>query len=712
MSLFIYAFAAAQNGNDAKWESAGKQGVGTALSERSKIWFTLQGGSLTEVFYPTADMANVQLLEFAVVDPLTKNVETERDDATHAVRVLDTGSLSFMQENVSKTGAWKIRKTYAPDMERNALLIDVEFTPKRDGLKLFVVYDPSLKNSGMGDSAWEHDGALVANKADVFSAVVVSDGFSEASSAFVGLNDGLEQLRRSGHLTNTNSRVENGNVVQTANIKNPHRFTLVLSFGKTEKEVLDAAKLSLKKGFHNTQTEYRQDWHSFSRKLPEIGAKYQPQFNYAAMVLRASEDKTYRGGNVASLSNPWITGRAANEAYVGGYHLVWARDLYHVATAYIALGDLKSANRALDYLFTKQQKPDGSYPQISWLDGKTLGDSIQMDEVSYPLVLAYQLKRFDGSTFAKHIKPTADYLAKTGPKTQQERWEEKGGYSPSTIAAEIAGLVCAAEIAKKNGDPMLAEKWLAVADNWAANVEKWTATTTGKYADGNYYLRITQNGKPDAGEKIELNNNSGSADERDIVDAGFLELVRLGIKSPDDKLILKSIKVIDQMLRVVTPNGDGFYRYNRDGYGEMYDGRPWNWDLKYTGKGHLWALLSGERGEYEIAECGMRNEDLSKPLAPTGVLSPRLESRSINQTCLAKPHLRLDAMLGFANEGLMIPEQVWDKSNSAFPFGEGAGSATPLAWSMAQYVRLAVNLKRGKNIDTPDVVALRYVNKF
>ena len=259
---------------------------------------------------------------------------------------------------------------------------------------------------------------------------------------------------------------------------------------------------------------------------------------------------------------------------------------------------------------------------------------------------------------------------------------------------------------------MSAEKWLAVADNWAANVEKWTATTTGKYADGNYYLRITQNGKPDAGEKIELNNNSGSADERDIVDAGFLELVRLGIKSPDDKLILKSIKVIDQMLRVVTPNGDGFYRYNRDGYGEMYDGRPWNWDLKYTGKGHLWALLSGERGEYEIAECGMRNEDLSKPLAPTGVLSPRLESRSINQTCLAKPHLRLDAMLGFANEGLMIPEQVWDKSNSAFPFGEGAGSATPLAWSMAQYVRLAVNLKRGKNIDTPDVVALRYVNKF
>jgi glucoamylase len=226
-----------------------------------------------------------------------------------------------------------------------------------------------------------------------------------------------------------------------------------------------------------------------------------------------------------------------------------------------------------------------------------------MDEVSYPLILAYQLKRTDRKTFEQHIKPTADYIAKTGPKTQQERWEEKGGYSPSSIAAEIAGLVCAAEIAKINGDSASSDKWLATADDWAANVEKWTATTTGKYGDGNYYLRFTQNGHPDAGEKIELNNNAGTADEREIVDAGFLELVRLGIKKAEDPLITRSLKVVDEVLKVDMPNGPGFYRYNRDGYGEMYDGRPWNWDLKYTGRGHLWALLSGERGEYEIATC-------------------------------------------------------------------------------------------------------------
>jgi glucoamylase len=195
----------------------------------------------------------------------------------------------------------------------------------------------------------------------------------------------------------------------------------------------------------------------------------------------------------------------------------------------MALGDEAAAVRALDFLFRVQQKPDGSFPQNSFLDGKPFWGSLQLDEVAYPLILAYQLGRNDKATWENHVKRAADFIVKTGPKTPQERWEEEGGYSPSTIAAEIAGLVCAAEIARKNGDEASATVYLATADDWAANVERWTATTTGKYGDGNYYLRITQNGKPDAGEKIELNNGAGFFDEREIVDAGFLELVRLGI---------------------------------------------------------------------------------------------------------------------------------------------------------------------------------------
>jgi glucoamylase len=694
----ISSVFAQEKGKDADWESAGKQGIGTALSEKSKVWFTLQGGSLTEVFYPTADKANVQFLQFVVVNSKTKKVETERDDAVHQIKTLRPDSLSFQQINKSKTSDWTIVKTYTTDVERDSILIDVQFRTKNKNLNLYVYYNPSLGNSGMGDTSSrtfgldDPDGRLIVEetKSKIASALRFSSETAEQTNGFYEVNDGIEQLKEFGKIVKLSNLASDGNVAQIAKIVNPTHFTAVLSFAEVWLKAVVNAAMSVNKGFVKTQSEYDQNWSDYVKTLPKVDAKYQTQFNFAAMVLRASEDKTFRGGSVASLSNPWIPTGDANGPYVGGYHLVWSRDLYQVATAYIALGDKDSANRALDYLFKYQQKPDGSYPQISWLDGKTLGDAIQMDEISYPLILAYQLNRIDRETYEKHVKPTADFIAKNGSKTGQERWEEKSGYSPSTIAAEIAGLVCAADIATKNGDQVSAKNWLEKADDWAKNVEKWTATKTGKYGDGNYYIRLSAKGTPDAGEKIELNNNAGIYLENEIVDAGFLELVRLGIKSPNDPLIIKSLKVVDDVLKVKTPNGEGFYRYNHDGYGEMEDGRPWNFDRKYSGKGHLWALLTGERGQYEIALADSK-------------LKPK-------NSKLIDPRLRLDAMLKFANDAYMIPEQVWDNPNGPFQFGEGAGSATPLAWSMAQFIRLAMNIKNGKNIDTPEVVARRYGN--
>ncbi len=670
-------------GKDASWASAGKQAVGTSNTLESKVWFTLQGGALTEVFFPTADIPNLQTLEFVIVDPANRKVETERIDSTHEIQLLNHHSLSFRQINTATHGAWKIIKTYTTDPARNTVLIDVKFETAGDALALYVYLDPSLNNSGMHDTAWTQGDALMANEADKFSAMVVSGGFTESVSGFHQVSDGLDQLKQHGRIVNTFARAEDGNVSQLARIKQPARFTLALGFGTSAQDALNAARNSLREGFHVCRTQYEEGWRRIVRRFPKVEPKYQAQFNLAAMVLKAHEDKTFRGANVASLSAPWITGTAANEPYVGGYHLVWARDLYQVATAYLALNDKPAAERALNYLFSVQQRPDGSFPQISWIDGRSIGDAVQMDEVSYPLILAYQLGRTDRETYLKHIKRTADYIVRVGPVTQQERWEEKAGYSPATIAAQIAGLVCAAEIAKRNGDKTSAAKYLATADDWARNVEGWTATINGRYGDGNYYLRLTQKGKPNAGETIELNNNGGVADERELVDPSFLELVRLGIKSPRDPLIAKSLTVIDQTIRVDTPHGEAWYRYVRDGYGEMEDGRPWNWDGKYTGKGHLWVLLTGERGQYEIARGEIR-----------------------------KARERLDTMLGFANEGLMLPEQVWEKPQSPRPdlrFGEGTGSATPLAWSMAQFIRLVVNVRARRNLDTPDIVAARYV---
>ncbi|MGB9179664.1 MAG: glycoside hydrolase family 15 protein [Pyrinomonadaceae bacterium] len=684
-------------GSDAHWPSAAKNGVGTSISLESKVWFTLHGGVLTEVYYPTLDVPNTQMLQFVVYTG--GKVETEAEDTTHRLSVTDPRSLSFQQINSAKDGAFTITKNYTTDPQRNTLLIDVQFRTRNNyPFTLFVYYDPSLGNSGRHDTAWTEGDALLASDKDKASALVSSTGFEEMTNGYLGTSDGLKMLREIevrtiargdqtlmsanpvGRIRKPYARAQDGNVVQFAKIKSPNRFTLALSFGKNSDEALRNARASLLKGFARTRSEYETGWHRYLSSLRRVETKYQKQFEMCAMVLKAHEDKTYRGATVASLSIPWGGGPSANEPTVSGYHGVWSRDLYEVATALEAMGDRAAALRALRHLFDVQQKRDGSFPQNARVDGRPLGGALQMDEVAFPIVLAHQLGVTDRSAWRRHIKPAADFLISHGPSTEQERWEEKPGYSPSTLAAEIAGLVCAADIARRNGDESSAKNYLTRADNWANDIERWTATTTGKHSNGPYYIRITGNDNPNDGESEEINSGGGTYDEREIVDAGFLELVRLGIKRADDPLILKSLEIVDRLIKVETPNGAAWYRYNHDAYGERNDGGDYD---GRTGTGRLWTLLAGERGEFEIARGEIGNA-----------------------------RARLDALMRFANDGGMIAEQIWDRKESPdarFRFGEGTGSATPLAWSMAQFIRLAVNIKEGRNTETPAVVASRYL---
>ena len=438
-------------GKDAQWPGAGKTAVGSSNTLESKVWFTLRDGVMTEVYYPTVDIANSIALQFVVTSADGKRVETEDADTTHRIESLDPQALSFRQINTARSGAYTITKTYATDPARSTVLIDVVF--KSSGTeRLYVYYDPALGNSAMHDSAWTENGALVASDADKSSALVASSGFEETTNGYHETSDGLTQLRRDGRISNAYPRAADGNVVQLARVKGGAPFTLALGFGREPDEARMNAQASLLKGFAKAREEYEAGWHEYVRTLRRVETKYQPQYDMAAMVLKAHEDKTYRGAMIASLSIPWGGGANANEPNVGGYHLVWSRDLYQVATAFYALGDKAAADRALDYLFRVQQKADGSFPQNSWLDGRPFWGSLQLDEVAFPLILAYQLGRTDNATWTKHVKPAADFIIKNGPATPQERWEEEAGYSPSTIAAEIAGLVCAAEIARRNDD--------------------------------------------------------------------------------------------------------------------------------------------------------------------------------------------------------------------------------------------------------------------
>jgi glucoamylase len=574
----------AATGANTRWPTAAKNGFGTSVTLESKVWFTLADGVMTEVFYPTIDSPKVKRLQLQV--HTDAGVEHEVSDTVHRMELPQPASLTFRQVNTAKSGQYTITKTYVTDPRRDAVLIDVQFDSRRPA-RLSVFWEPTLKNRG--------------------------------------------------------------NTALTSNCETEPRArlncTIALGFGKNRSAAAFTANRSAARGFAVARREYETGWNSFVAGLPRVESKYQQQFNVAAMVLRALEDKTFRGAVIASPSVPWGGGADADEATISGYHAVWSRDLYHTATAFIALGDRAAANRVVDYLFRVQQKPDGSFPRNSWVDGRAIsgGDGVQMDQVALPIVLAYQLKRNDRSLWQKHIKPAADFIIQRGPRTDQDRWEEKSGYFPATVAAEIAGLVCAAEIAKLNRDTDSAERYLKIADEWARNVQLI---------------------------------------DKARVDAGFLELVRLGVKPGSDKSIIEALAVVDQTTKVVTPVGEAWYRYNNDTYGETpsggdFDGR--------NGVGRLWTLLTGERGEYEIA---------------TGNLTAA--------------RTRLDTMAHFANDGVMIPEQVWDRTESpgpAFRFAAGTGSATPLAWSMAQFIRLAVNLKHRRNLETPAAVAQRYLSK-
>ncbi len=324
------------------------------------------------------------------------------------------------------------------------------------------------------------------------------------------------------------------------------------------------------------------------------------QYKIALLTLKTLEDKTFHGAGVASLSTPWGQVRNGNDncdpqsTCPTGYQAIWARDLYQVATTLFAAGDTDSANAMLDYLLDVQRRSDGSMPQNTRVNGAaTTFGSLQMDEVAFPIIMAWQFGRTDAATYNK-LKPMAEFIFHNGPGTPQERWEEEGssnpmeGLSPSTIAAEIAGLVTAADIADKNGDSGAADAYRDRARDWHENLDTWLFTTSGALGDGRYYNRINNNDNPNDGAPLDINNGGGTHDERNVVDAGFLELVRLGVKTPNDAKVLESLPEIDSTIRVTTPGGNMFYRYNHDGYGETAACQP----FMNVGIGRLWPYYS------------------------------------------------------------------------------------------------------------------------
>jgi glucoamylase len=679
-------------GAEAWWTPADKDGFGTAASLDSRLWHTLEQGELTEVYYPDLGTPSIRDLQLVVTDGRTFS-DRERDGTTHRVELVDDRSLTYRQIDTAKSGAYRIVKTYVTDPARSTLLVDVRFQSLTGRpYKVYALLDPALSNDGNDDSGTTSRGALLTQDDKAGSALIADPAFGRTSTGYLDASDGWTDLRDDHTMDWTYRSSPNGNVAQTAQtrldgVRHRH-LQLALGLGGTSNAALANAKTSLKRGFAKVARAYAAGWHRYLGSLkaqPASAAPYGPEYDVSVMTLAAHEDKTHRGAFIASPTMPWSWGTGFEQPTSGVYHAVWSRDLYQIVTALMAAGDRGAAERALTFLFTHQQKPDGSFWQNTFVDGTPHWTNVQMDEVAFPIVLAWQLGRDDADTYSQHVKPAADYIVANGPRTNQDRWENQDGWSPGTIGAEIAGLVTAADLARKAGADADAARYEATADDWQRNVERWTATTNGPYSSSPYYLRLTKDANPNDGSTYSIGDSGPSAaDERTVVDTSFLELVRLGVKRADDPTILNSIAVADDRLAVDTPNGRFWHRFDFDGYGEQRDGAPWGSfppDSQAT-LGRAWPIFAGERGEYQLAAGGSATANLA-------------------------------AMAGAANDGFLIPEQVWDdqppSGQPGFPPGEGTLSATPLAWSHAQFVRLAWSIDAGHPVEQPTIVACRYV---
>ncbi len=679
-------------GTASDWVPGDKDGFGTARGTASKVWYTLSRGTLSEVFYPRIDTPSLRESQFVVTDGSTFTDREDRD-STHQVQLLSSSSLTYRIVNTAKSGSWRITKTFVTDPRRSAVLEDVTFESLTgSAYQLYLLHDPALSMTGNDDTGRTVGEALVSSDGSNASAVATSPALTGTTSGYLGsASDPWTDLASDHDLDGRYAASTPGNVVQAGRVPLTGRpgsqnATVSIGFGAKVAAAIATAQSALDGGFAAARTAYDAGWAGYLGSLKPVPASasgWSTEWKVSAMVLAASEDKTVRGGFVAAPNRAWAWSNSLQ--FLAVYHAVWSRDLYQIATGLLAVGDTAAANRALDFLWTVQQRADGSFPQNSRLDGTPVFGDLQMDEVAFPIVLAHQLGRTGAADWA-HVKKSADYVVAHGPRTPQERWENATGYSPATIAAEIAGLVCAADIAKKNNDNASATTYLAKADEWQQGVESMTATTTGTYSSSPYYLRVTKNGHPDSGDLMQVSDGGPLIDERMVVDPSFLDLVRLGVKRADDPVITNSIAVVDQQLSYQTDNGQFWHRASFDGYGEQADGSQWEpsdpGSHKTIGRG--WPLLGGERGEYELLAGA--------------------------ETTAAG---RLDTMGKAAdNDSHLMAEQVWDHNppggSAGFTPGEPTLSATPLAWTHAQFLRLAASLDAGAPIETPQVVACRY----
>jgi glucoamylase len=752
------------------WAYAGKTGIGTSYEAYvdgqyaenettgtvSKVWFSLAKGILTETMYDLIHEAQIKELQFVVSGKGFVDFEKDATESTIEYLYTDEAgrplSLAYRVITRDKEGKYEIEKHLFTHPDRQALFVRTYFRAFDETVVPYLYLNPHINNTGSDDKARVSRKTLVASEGNVSLTLLSSRSFKSASAGFVGVSDGLNELKANGHLNQLYASTGDttGNVAMIARLDEVNnsevQYDFVIGFGENDDASYTEAAATLKEGYDKVLAKYNgtgtfTGWSDYLATLDQLeklsamstdGGKL---LYASALVLKAQEDKSHAGALIASLSNPWGETASAAEPATG-YKGVWPRDFYQCAMAFMAMGDEASPRVAFEYLKKVQVNENtpgnkgvgGWFMQKTHVDGEMEWISIQLDQTAMPIMLGWKLWKkgiLDDERaiywYNNMLRDAAVFLVDGGevdldwnntiitpPVTQQERWEEQAGYSPSTMAAVISGLVCAADLADLAGDQAQSARYLKAADAYEQLIEEVLFTKTGVFnqgaANGEYFIRLSRNDNPDDHEPLAANNGKAGLDETMILDAGFLELVRYGVRSATAPSIVESLPELDSQeleenLKVkyyFTFGNDstlypGWRRYGNDGYGEDVTNGA-NYGLMTPGqRGRVWPFFTGERAHYELAKSLKSNE------------SPAIDQL---RTTYVK------AMEYFANEGLMLPEQVWDGVGVApegYQKGEGTNSATPLAWTHAEYVKLLRSLSDEQVWDRYPNVESRYV---
>jgi glucoamylase len=700
-------FAPGWPGIPARWTSSAKSGLGTAVSRDSRVWFTLSHGILNEIYYPRVDHACTRDLGLLVTDGERYFSEEKRDARSETSQVA-RGVPAYRIRNTAVDGRYRIEKEVLTDPWRDVVLQRVRFVPLQGTLadfRLYVLLAPHLANHGSGNTAWVGDykgTEMLLAERDHFALGLASTApWLARSVGFVGMSDGWQELQAHKRLTRTFLRAENGNVAVTGEVDlgtSDGVFELALGFAPTAMEAGQHALISLLENFDKTKAAYIAGWKGWQRTISSGTApkgRRRSLYHLSAAVLQSHESKRVEGGVIASLSIPWGFSKGDND--LGGYHLAWPRDLVETAGGFLAAGARHAARRVLRYLEATQE-PDGHWSQNMWLDGTPYWQGIQMDETALPILLVDlaarkgALDESERDAFWPMVGRAAAFLARNGPVSPQDRWEEDPGYSPFTVATEIAALLVAADLADRAANTTAATYLRETADAWNASIERWlyvTGTTLAQQHEvEGYYVRVAEPDQADAASPcdgfVPIKNrppDQSTGPAALMVSLDALAFVRFGLRAPDDPRMVSTLKVIDATLRVDTPHGPAWHRYQGDGYGEHADGAPFDG----TGIGRAWPLLTGERAHYELAA-----------------------GRSEKAEELAQ------ALEAFAGKNGLLPEQIWDSADipeRELFLGQASGSAMPLVWAHAEYLKLCRSLRDGEVFDRPPQTVQRYLGR-